>query len=627
MPIPNPTHLTDYNKKTWEIGNLITHDQMNNIENGLDILNQEIRAAYRNDSTDTLKQRFEDIESNFAGAFSPSTPYTAGKYVTYTDGKFYRFTADHAAGAWNSAHAVAVTVGGELVGKEAEISELKSALTADYDGQRFIDGSLSYGVFENNMPVADPRTFNAVMMTAEKYGYDITIKAKTGYNFLAYWYDNNDTFVGKSENWETERKISANTNFRLWVRPNPLDTSIVLDLAVVKTKIVFDTYLANRGSENSDNIDYLQTEIDEANVGRALFVTTFAHGKIDSSNMPEVDQSYLYQAITPELIHIGKDITIKCNSGYEFMAYWYTSEGTYVSRLAGWTQECDMPSDRYFRLFIRTRPVNIHANVDIAVFATNIYYISGVGELFYSPLSKLPTYIVNSLSYMPTGALSKGYILLSCDDGTAGLATYTIPMLAQKEVPCTFGLFPTSEVVTNATYLETLLGAINDGCCVAMHGYGNAQWPSQTEYALNKYFDSAISTFTTAGIDEVYGAICPGGSGADTNKLVQAIAGGRFGAVFSGGMQGEIKYGSYNAVGARTNMYAMTRYSAIGFTQSTYQAAIDDAYTNHYILCPFWHDYEIVSNAAYKAIIEGMIDYAKTKGLTFITMKDLPNIT
>ena len=35
--------------------------------------------------------------ANFAGAFDETAVYTAGQYVTYTDGKFYRLTADHAA--------------------------------------------------------------------------------------------------------------------------------------------------------------------------------------------------------------------------------------------------------------------------------------------------------------------------------------------------------------------------------------------------------------------------------------------------------------------------------------------------------------------------------------------------
>ena len=65
--------------------------------------------------------------TNFAGAFSSSTAYTAGQYVTYTDGKFYRFTTNHAAGAWNSAHVVAVTAGGELADLKSAINNVDSA--------------------------------------------------------------------------------------------------------------------------------------------------------------------------------------------------------------------------------------------------------------------------------------------------------------------------------------------------------------------------------------------------------------------------------------------------------------------------------------------------------------------
>ncbi len=48
-----------------------------------------------------------------APAFSTSTAYTAGQYVT-NNGIVYRFTSDHAAGAWNSSHVVATDLGDEL---------------------------------------------------------------------------------------------------------------------------------------------------------------------------------------------------------------------------------------------------------------------------------------------------------------------------------------------------------------------------------------------------------------------------------------------------------------------------------------------------------------------------------
>ena len=51
--------------------------------------------------------------TNFAPAFSDATAYSVGDYVTYTDGKVYRFTSNHSAGAWNSGHVTAVTMASE----------------------------------------------------------------------------------------------------------------------------------------------------------------------------------------------------------------------------------------------------------------------------------------------------------------------------------------------------------------------------------------------------------------------------------------------------------------------------------------------------------------------------------
>ncbi len=67
--------------------------------------------------------------ANFAGAFSDATAYTAGQYVTYTDGYFYRFTADHAAGAWSSSDVERVTTGGELNDIQSAVEKALPAVT------------------------------------------------------------------------------------------------------------------------------------------------------------------------------------------------------------------------------------------------------------------------------------------------------------------------------------------------------------------------------------------------------------------------------------------------------------------------------------------------------------------
>ena len=68
-----------------------------------------------------------EVENMFAGAFNSSTDYTAGQYViqTITSGsssvnKLFRFTADHAAGAWTGTDAVEVKICND-------VTDLKSA--------------------------------------------------------------------------------------------------------------------------------------------------------------------------------------------------------------------------------------------------------------------------------------------------------------------------------------------------------------------------------------------------------------------------------------------------------------------------------------------------------------------
>lgn len=72
------------------------------------------------DAVESIPADYSSLWASLAPAFSTSIAYKAGQYVTY-DGKFWRFTTDHAAGAWNAAHATQVNVGGDM-------SDLKSAL-------------------------------------------------------------------------------------------------------------------------------------------------------------------------------------------------------------------------------------------------------------------------------------------------------------------------------------------------------------------------------------------------------------------------------------------------------------------------------------------------------------------
>lgn len=92
------------------------------------------------DAKDAALQEIEQSTGNFADAFSASTTYAAGDYVIHS-GQLYRFTANHAAGAWTGSDAEAVTVGDELTDLKAETTTLKEDIANI--GLSVVDGKLS----------------------------------------------------------------------------------------------------------------------------------------------------------------------------------------------------------------------------------------------------------------------------------------------------------------------------------------------------------------------------------------------------------------------------------------------------------------------------------------------------
>lgn len=499
-------------------------------------------------------------------------------------------------------------------------------------GCELIDTAFVHGDFDTTSCEPRPdQAFKYYAITPNLISYDreVTIGCDDGYQFLAYWYDENDEYISRTSDWTNSYLMPANRFFRLWVSEAPIDITADIDISAFEQSIHVTSEVNARITIAERDIIELTDGMEKCYSGKELIKLNFENGSM-VDNYPVVSSAYKYQAVTPDSAVYDRDVRIMAKDGYQFVAYWYDDNDEYISRNGSVRTEFVMPAGRHFRLLVTLNPPDRSAVVSKETFKSNIYIVNVISERITSletvPLTTLPAYIKNNLAYKPLGVLSKGYICLTCDDGTEGLATYTIPMLIDKGVPATFGLLKTSPVITNQTYLATLIDAItNHGCCVAQHG--SVQWPASTEQELTAYFDETAEMFRNAGITEIHGAICPGGVSDDTSILVQAIAGGRFGAVFSGGTHGEIEYGNHHCAGPRTNMFAMNRKSAIGFANADqYREAIDEAYENHYVFCPFWHDYTVADNTAYKDIIEGMIDYALVKGLTFITMADLPYI-
>jgi peptidoglycan/xylan/chitin deacetylase (PgdA/CDA1 family) len=145
---------------------------------------------------------------------------------------------------------------------------------------------------------------------------------------------------------------------------------------------------------------------------------------------------------------------------------------------------------------------------------------------------------------------------------------------------------------------------------------------------LNTFFDLEKAFWDVEGI-EVNGAVVPAHY---TTELVKAVCGGRFGVVRSGydgivpGTQNPsytvTNHYSYYTSGEQSNLYALSSYNNSGVTDAYNQAAVDYAQANNKILICYFH--ENAMDATKWQRVSDMIDYAKTKGLEFITLGDIP---
>lgn len=82
------------------------------------------------DAKDEALDEINQTTGNFAEAFSASKAYSAGEYVMQS-GHLYRFTSNHAAGAWTGSDAEAVTVGEELTDVKDGLTAMSTATTSD----------------------------------------------------------------------------------------------------------------------------------------------------------------------------------------------------------------------------------------------------------------------------------------------------------------------------------------------------------------------------------------------------------------------------------------------------------------------------------------------------------------
>ena len=264
-------------------------------------------------------------------------------------------------------------------------------------------------------------------------------------------------------------------------------------------------------------------------------------------------------------------------------------------------------------------------------------------------LSDIPfSNLINLLSYRPLGKLSKGYICLTCDDGSENLVKTTIPILKRykaeynKKIPVTFGLMSSSHIFKPVNYPIVIDGVTVDGvaavkemlstdygCEVAIHG--DTSYLSYTTTELITFLNEQ-KEYLTDTLDKEPKSIIYPFHHYDTRTAT--ICGSFYGVCATGGTYDPIKYS--DCAGERSNLYTLYRLSLLNdnyMTKNRLKQKIDNCIENHRILLLFWHDNTLHNNhtlpldpdnTTYQELLDYCVSYAIQNNVEFCTLGNIP---
>lgn len=170
---------------------------------------------------------YSSLWTSLAPAFSTSTAYTAGQYVTY-NGHVYRFTADHAAGSFVNTDCTQVDVGGELSALKSTINEAVQR----FNIVDFANGLAGWSVKNSTTASISgilQRSDNSIALT------NIAIKANTNYSLYSF------QSGSKSDSLPTGVRICLfdadgnNTGFNQWFTGGNFTTPVNAVLMAIST--------------------------------------------------------------------------------------------------------------------------------------------------------------------------------------------------------------------------------------------------------------------------------------------------------------------------------------------------------------------------------------------------------
>ena len=402
----------------------------------------------------------------------------------------------------------------------------------------------------------------------------------------------------------------------------------------------------------------------------------YVRGTVDRTTGELLAWTYNYRIVQCEIARADVALYVRCaDSSYKFAVITYNADGTMIN-YRDYGTNCFIERGTRYRITVRKVTEDTSQPADVAEFASKVVINKDI--VFDYPLTRMPKYMVGAMSYRPLGTLSKGYICFSTDDGRHELSTYTVPMFIRKNVPLTMCLWSTSQVMTDSAEKAQIIAAITSPATakyttganagqvinasyshsknfeVAQHGNDpwadgvlNAGRPDDgtvihtpfDEKSLYDFWESENAAFAAQGITVAKSAACPYGY---TNQRMIAQAGGYFGvhrSVYTYGDDYNTAY-SYYCSGPRSNIFTIRAANIKGYSLPRWKAAVDYAIANNYLLCIYFHDWDLSTTGRDDSItddgggtslsaaarLEALIDYAKQQGITFCNLSDIPHL-
>lgn len=371
---------------------------------------------------------------------------------------------------------------------------------------------------------------------------------------------------------------------------------------------------------------------------------TFANLQMLSGTIVEVSsvrKSVICRIVPNTYINIKKLQSIYCGIGFTTE---YPANGVTLNSAATYTgvENTDIgaqagSNDNYMICTYYTSGSDPTSASDMEA-AMHVYYSCSEYSQF-DMLAHADSHLINLLKYRPIGKLSKPYIAISCDDGNAVLATYTIPKIREwaqtygKNIPVTFGLMEEAAVMLNDTYKAAVIDSVtNYGSAIAIHGvhsYFNYSRKQLMKYIKKQdaYLYSQLGVKPCAVIYPEH----------QYNDFIQTFCGSFYNVCGCGGSVHHLAYTDESDRpfydGEKSNCYEVYRL-AIHDTRITslndVEDIIDYAYDHNYIICPYFHDVDLGDSAPNKDYLRGILDkfvsYGVSKGIDFVKLGDIPHL-